>query len=238
MPRQLAIALVTVLAMLAPSLAHADGSFATFVGCPAGQAIRGINFVTRALVCVPVGGDTTALQARVTALESALAIAQATIACMHTVGTDVFFEGCNVHILSGSGSTSGFTAGANTVNGLGNLIVGYNENIGFSARTGSHNIVVGPFHAYSSYGGLVAGIDNTISGPFASVSGGQSNTASGDSASVSGGQSNTASGAFPSSVSGGRNNEASGFYSSVSGGASRSATGVEDWVAGSLFQDN
>ena len=223
MPRQLAIALVTVLAMLAPSLAHADGSFATFVGCPAGQAIRGINFVTRALVCVPVGGDTTALQARVTALESALAIAQATIACMHTVGTDVFFEGCNVHILSGSGSTSGFTAGANTVNGLGNLIVGYNENIGFSARTGSHNIVVGPFHAYSSYGGLVAGIDNTISGPFASVSGGQSNTASG---------------AFPSSVSGGRNNEASGFYSSVSGGASRSATGVEDWVAGSLFQDN
>jgi hypothetical protein len=75
MSRQLTIALVTMLAMLGPSLAHADGPIPTFVGCPAGQAIRGINFITRALVCVPVGGDTAALQAQITALQTALASA-------------------------------------------------------------------------------------------------------------------------------------------------------------------
>src|SRR5437868_1153983 len=116
--RDIAIALLTVVAMLAPSLAHADGPVTTFVGCPVGQAIRGINFVTRALVCQPVGGDTAALQAQITALQNALTSAQATIACMHAVGTDVFFEGCNVHIVSGAGSTDA------AVNGLGNLIVG------------------------------------------------------------------------------------------------------------------
>jgi hypothetical protein len=34
-------------------------------------------------------------------------------------------------------------------------------------------------HSYSSYGGFVAGFGNTLSGSFASVSGGSGNTASG-----------------------------------------------------------
>ena len=41
--------------------------------------------------------------------------------CASQVGTDVFFNGCNVNVRSGSGSTNG------TVNGKGNLIIGYNE---------------------------------------------------------------------------------------------------------------
>ena len=271
MPRQLAIALVTILATLVPSLGHADGPIPTFIGCPAGQAIRGINFVTHSLVCVPVGGDTAPLLARIAALETALESALGTTPCMHTVGTEVFFDGCNVHVRSGSGATDGNVGAGPTVNGLGNLIIGYNEESPPSfppvaVRTGSHNLVVGPRHTYSSYGGLVAGYRNFITGAYASVSGGVSNFASGPNASVSGGGGNEASGPVASvsggagnhasgsdssvsggegnqasgrqaSVSGGADNQASGFQASVSGGLSRSAIGDHDWVAGGLFQD-
>ena len=46
---------------------------------------------------------------------------QAKLGCMSKTGDDVYFTGCNVHVVSGSGATEG------EVNGLGNLIVGYNE---------------------------------------------------------------------------------------------------------------
>lgn len=112
------------------------------------------------------------------------------------------FEGVNVKIVSGAGYTSA------TPNGLGNLIIGYNE---ASSRTdmctGSHNLIVGHANDYTQYGGIVVGYNNVISGPFSSVSGGNSNTAS----SVSGGASNTASGIL-SSVSGGDNHESGGTY--------------------------
>ncbi|MCK5232418.1 MAG: hypothetical protein KAR13_19250, partial [Desulfobulbaceae bacterium] len=88
-------------------------------------------------------------------------------------GNDITFSGVNLHIVNGTGTTDG------TVNSLGNLIVGYNETRGTSDdRTGSHNIVVGEKQNYSSYGGLVAGWHNTISGAYSSVSGGNYNTAS------------------------------------------------------------
>jgi hypothetical protein len=198
-------------------------------------------------------------------------------------GHDVVFTDVNVHIRSGCGSTDG------AVNGRGNLIVGYNEDIGSDAlRGGSHNLIVGSDHNYSSYGGLVAGQSNTISGIYASVSGGRNNIASGDGASVHGGgepessYGNTASGVYSyisggrgdqatgsyasiaggvgniasyfdsaicggfanvasgsySTVCGGESNEAAGSASAVSGGYQRTASGPDDWVAGSLFQDN
>jgi hypothetical protein len=143
------------------------------------------------------------------------------------VGNDVFITGANLHILSGSGATNG------PVNGLGNLIVGYNESRGGGDdRTGSHNIVVGMENNFSSYGGLVVGDLNTISGDFASVSGGKANTANGTFASVSGGNANTASG-FAASVSGGRGNTASGAFASVSGGAGITQIDFFGWSAGS-----
>ena len=55
-------------------------------------------------------------------------------------------------------------------------------------------LVVGPEHTYSSYGGLVAGLNNNVTGANTSVSGGWDNNAS----------------KVYSSVSGGRNREASG----------------------------
>ena len=149
----------------------------------------------------------------------------ASVPCLSQVGTEVFFTGCNVNIQSGSGATDG------NVNGLGNLIVGYNANTGGHTRTGSHNLIVGDEHEYSSFGGLVAGLQNTVAGPWASVSGGNQNTASGTGASVSGGVLNTAS-ETQASVSGGFQNTASGMQASVSGGAINTASGSTASVSG------
>ncbi len=146
-----------------------------------------------------------ALMGRISALETLLAN-------VTRFKDGLYFDSMNVYIRNGTGATD------SKVNGLGNLIVGYNEERGSGDdRSGSHNIVVGSRQNYSYYGGLVAGYWSTISAPYASVSGGAGNTASEQWASVSGGYSNRATG-FHSSVSGGRYNTASGQYSSVSGG--------------------
>jgi hypothetical protein len=116
-----------------------------------------------------------ALTARVTALET-------TLAGVSRSGNQIIIEGANLHIRSGSGATDG------PVNGLGNLIIGYNELRGAGdARSGSHNLIVGREHNYSSYGGIVAGLRNATSAAFASVSGGRDNVAGGAQATVGGG---------------------------------------------------
>jgi hypothetical protein len=144
---------------------------------------------------------------------------------------EVVITGANLRIVNGLGDTE-------TTNGLGNLIVGYNElrNDRFSpdVRTGSHNVVVGSRNNFSSFGGLVVGAENEISGEFASVSVGFQNIASGDLSSVSGGVGNGASG-FGSSVSGGIGNLASGGDSSVSGGNDNRASGLIASVSGGSF---
>lgn len=122
-----------------------------------------------------------------------------------TATSTVLFSGANVQIVNGMGSTD-------TLNGLGNLIVGYNEPRGsdnaicsdgeydnkedceyhvevwaVNHKSGSHNIVGGEGNAYSSYGGLIVGYWNAINNAHASVTGGQGNTASGFESSVTGG---------------------------------------------------
>ncbi|MDG2147973.1 MAG: hypothetical protein P8N09_00455 [Planctomycetota bacterium] len=141
--------------------------------------------------------------------------------------TTIRIEGANLQIVNGSHSTGG------AVDGLGNLIVGYNElgNLDGDDRTGSHNIVTGQKNSFPSYGGLVAGASNTVSGRWSSVSGGTANTANGRYSSISGGLYNTASGDV-ASVSGGYYNTASGLYSSVSGGLSNTASGFFSSVSG------
>ena len=89
------------------------------------------------------------------------------------VGTDAYFSGFNVHIQSGTGATDG------PLNGRGNLIVGYNKASNGQTRTGSHNLIVGDEHEYTSFGGFVAGLANRVTGVYASVSGGEDNTTSG-----------------------------------------------------------
>lgn len=146
-----------------------------------------------------------------------------------TVGDNFYFTGCNVHIQNGEGAT-------NTTNGVGNLIVGYNENENLSydkERTGSHIVVVGKDHEYTSYGGIVVGKANAILAPYASVSGGKANTAFGEYASVSGGYRNFASGDY-SSVSGGYGNDIleKATYASVSGGGMHEVSGELASISG------
>lgn len=141
----------------------------------------------------------------------------------------LLISGVNVQIVNGMDDTE-------TTNCLGNLILGYNED-DFDAntndRSGSHNLIIGPEHTYSNYGGLVAGFHNTASGPFASVSGGEFNTASGGTSSVGGGGNNTAGGEFAATVSGGEFNTANGEYAStVSGGSNNTASGGQSSVSG------
>jgi hypothetical protein len=135
----------------------------------------------------------------------------------------VQFSGVDVQLLNGEGKTG-------TTNGEGNLVIGYDETAGH-AQTGSHNLVLGEQQTFTSYGGLVAGSNNTISAPGASVTGGHENTASGTDASIGGGIGNGATG-FISSVSSGFLSLASGTYSSVSGGALNKATGQNAWLGG------
>jgi hypothetical protein len=138
-------------------------------------------------------------------------------------GKEIFITGANLHLVNGLGSTTctneQFEPIPDCPNGLGNLIVGYNEIGEFreNIRTGSHNVVVGSENDFSCFGGIIVGLANTISGDFASVSGAFQNTASGNFAVVSGGIGNTASGAV-AVVSGGNGNTASGHGAVVSGG--------------------
>jgi hypothetical protein len=173
----------------------------------------------------------TALTGRVKTLESANAELQTRLAGVsrQTVeGRDTLrLSGMNLQVVNGTGTTDG------TPNGLGNVIIGYNapRTPTAATRSGSHYMVVGDQHGWTSYGGLLAGFGNTASGDWASVSGGTRNTASGLWASVSGGQENTASGQR-ASVSGGYGNTASGGAASVSGGFGNIASSWEASVSG------
>lgn len=156
---------------------------------------------------------------KVANLEARVAELEALLDGVSRTSTKMVFRGMNVQIVDGSGDTDG------TVNGLGNLIIGYNEarDIG-NDRSGSHNLIIGERQNFSSYGGLVAGYENSVSGTYASVSGGDKNKAGGTYSSVSGGAGNDAYG-VKASVSGGSLNNANGELSSVSGGYINTAWG-------------
>ena len=157
-------------------------------------------------------------------------------------GPNIIFSGANIHIVSGSGSTFD----NDNARGLGNLIIGYDDdpqnlNAGMGGgaplqpgdRGGSHNLVIGGGNRFtqSAFGGIVAGELNTISSFGATVAGGRINTASGQDASVNGGIFNTASGQF-CTVNGGVRNIANGDAASVSGGLFNTAGGEATVVIG------
>jgi hypothetical protein len=157
------------------------------------------------------------------------------------IGPNIIFTGANIHIVSGSGRTDD----NGNCTGLGNLIIGYDEDpamaplgmqpplLGPLDRAGSHNLVLGPFNQFSktAFGGLVAGEANIISNAVATVTGGNLNAATGPEAAVTGGQANIASG-WAASVSGGDDNTASGLFASVSGGLINTASGGYATVSG------
>ncbi len=181
-------------------------------------AVANIDLTPRAAAHPSDAATILLLEARLNALEEKLQFVTIETGPINGLaGPHMIITGANIHIRDGSGTTAGPNSG------LGNLVVGYNEPsspLPSGARGGTHNLIIGPQHTFTSFGGLVAGRSNTISGTYASVSGGRDNTAS-DSA---------------SSVSGGKGNEASGGFASVSGGLGRTAGGSYDWRAGSLWE--
>jgi hypothetical protein len=180
---------------------------------------------SRQLAGIDLANEVGTLASRVTALQQTLAVPQSLLdlapyvsvnqnTLNGVIGPHVIFTGANLHIRDGSGNTFNVDAIGNAVpTGVGNLIVGYNESVAPS-RAGSHNLVIGPFHNYSSVGGFVAGLRNSISGRSSAVNGGTDNTASGELSAVSGGARNTAAG-FSSTVSGRVNIAISDSFSHV-----------------------
>jgi len=154
-----------------------------------------------------------------------------TFAGVTRVADSIYFDHVNVNVRNGLGRTD-------SVNGLGNLIVGYNKPRGDTTdhRTGSHTLVIGDQQSFTSYGGILVGFRNTVSAPWASISGGTYGVASGLAASVSGGNSNTAS-ESGSSVSGGVGNNASGVAAWVGGGLDNSAQGRYSTVSGGYYNN-
>ncbi len=161
-------------------------------------------------------------------------------------------SGVNLQIVNGLGTTNGAVAdfssidpGLTKTNGAGNLILGYNEDLGsgfftpLAVRSGSHNLVGGIGASYSSYGGVVFGRTCHSAGPYATVLGGWSNVANGFASSIIGGgdsqysSGNRASGDL-STVAGGSSNEANGQFSLIAGGDDNLASGNFSFVGGGL----
>jgi chaperonin cofactor prefoldin len=172
----------------------------------------------------------TTLQSEVTALQHELTAARPVLALapyvsvdpnaeIGVIGPNIVFSGVNIHIVSGSGSTDDNLSKGESLTGLGNLIIGYNEDPGDPAlrfsgtslgpgdRGGSHNLVIGRGHTFTkaAFGGLVVGEVNKISNSEASILGGGNNIASGVASVVVGGIGNAASG-VASSILGGTYN--------------------------------
>ena len=199
-------------------------------------------------------GGLPALQTRVAALEAQntsqgqqiaalagrVAALEAKTQYLTVSGTDTYFTGTNVHIRNGLGSTNGNPADPFTldpddtaVNGLGNLIVGYNAQPAFpSERTGSHYLVMGDFNGYTSYGGIAAGWANNVSAAYASTLGGRSNHSAGAFCSIVGGAFNDTVGGHTASILGGNANRASNIDSTVCGGNQNHASARFSVVGG------
>jgi hypothetical protein len=245
-------------ALTLPSLAgQVNGLVGFTAGSPAKAAEVNGNFTAVKTAVDDNQAQITALAARVAALESKLTNLAAlnTYLSLQTVNGQptVRVSGANLQVVNGAGTTE-------SVNGVGNLIVGYDEasgsftstgriyEIGSAKKTGSHNVVVGAAHAYPSYGGLVAGWGNRVDGRFAVAAGGALNAAFSDYSTASGGGMNTSSAVFSSvtggflntasdvysAVAGGHSNRANGSYSVVSGGEGNSASGSAASVAGGM----
>jgi len=160
--------------------------------------------------------------------------------------TTIRISGANLNLVDGSGDTAG------PPNGLGNLVIGYDEGRCYheegwyagtcvagsqcdfaacdvSAKNGSHNLVVGAGHQYGSVGGFVTGEGNVVGAPVASVNGGVGNRAVGAGSVVAGGTRNLAT-QTTSVVVGGYENRSHG--SSIFGGEGNVATGRSTIVGG------
>lgn len=220
--------------MSVASLTSADTAFDVRLGAAEGDISDNDSELTT------LGTQAQNNQNAITALETKTA-------SMSVAGTDVIFNGVNLHVRNGTGSTAGLP------NATGNLIVGYDEARSVdSDKSGSHNIIVGRNANYTSYGGIVGGFQNAITGSHAVALSGSGGVASGTYAAIiSGidavsssttsvvvtGYQNVASG-FRSAVLSGWQNDASGSYSAILGGDNNTSTATSSSIGGGTNQTN
>jgi hypothetical protein len=86
------------------------------------------------------------------------------------VGGDLYLDGVNLWIRSGVGATTA------TPNGKGNLLLGYGEALGTESRTGSHTLVIGPYHDWTAAWGIVSGEANGLYADGGALIGGRANS--------------------------------------------------------------
>lgn len=168
------------------------------------------------------------------------------------------FTGVNVQLVNGMGNSA-------FVNGTGNLILGYNgasqvneeafcsygrydnqidcEGFGYDwasyQRNGSHNLVIGDNHGYSSSGGIISGSSNIVNAKNAAILGGYYSRASGQNAAIAAGYNNTihASASYAAQV-GGQDNVAYGSHATIVGGKSNIASGHHSVVSGGYANES
>lgn len=126
----------------------------------------------------------------------------------------VEFSSVNLQIVDGTGSTS-------TVNGTGNLVLGYDESPG--TQTGSHNLVLGEKQSFIGYSDLVGGYSNTVNSDFDAALG-SANKLAGPDGLVAGTDNYVGPGAGGDSVLGGYGNTATINYATILGGCSNAAS--------------
>jgi hypothetical protein len=196
--------------------------------------ITGTAFAQTPAQFAALQAQVTALQKQVTALQNNTALALAPFVTVDpnpqlgVPGPNITFHNANIHIVNGMGQTQ-------LVNGLGNLIIGYNDDpinennttlfaptaLVSGDRGGSHNLVMGRWNRYlsSSFGGIIAGEGNSIFGECNSVLGGESNlVVQGNANVVVGGARSQASGSG-AVISGGWGNATNSSYAVICGGA-------------------
>jgi hypothetical protein len=170
---------------------------------------------------VASGSALSSLQSEVNTLKSQVSSLDATLAGVSRSGNTLRFTRMNVQIENGEGSSA-------SVNGLGNLILGYNESP--RVQTGSHNLLLGQDLEFGSYGDIVDGYRDTVTGPYSEVLG-DGNTVNGFYSSITAGYNNNAKGDW-SAITGGSSNQASGYYSTVVGGANNLASDSSGSILG------
>ncbi len=203
----------------------------------------------------------TALQAQIADLQSRLDTVETNTALQmdghvrvdsNTIngapGPHVIFQGVNVHIQNGEGRTR------SSGSGLGNLIVGYNEEPSTfepGDRGGSHNLILGRNHKYLAAGGIangwgaelranasaaLAADENIIDRSYSASIGGWGNYIIGRGVTI-GGKDNTIYG-NRSVIVGGQNNTTGeidtslGLYTTIVGGSEHIATGDYSSISG------
>jgi hypothetical protein len=245
---------VTLLRVLARrALLSVTATAVLFSGGAVAQAASSVSLCVpstpNTAITSPSSAGTCASGATAVALPASSAAQQTLISILPDVnyqasGIDgkptIQFSGANLQVVNGSGSET-------TLNGEGNLVIGYNPFPG--TQTGSHNLLLAiGGQSDQSYGGIDVGFNNIINNASASVLGGTQNKASGIGATVTGGIGNNANGSDSwvgggsgnqagdqASVSGGVHNIASNAGSSISGGYRNTSAGIDSSITGGEY---